>query len=73
MPGRYPVGGSPDGDLLLRELLHGQRDFISTRETRQLFGCDAGCVIMENGRFHQPIDLKRDAMIKALRLLRSRR
>lgn len=31
------VGGSPDGDPLLNEPVHRQRDFVSTRETRQLF------------------------------------
>ncbi len=31
------VGGSPDGDPLLNEAVHRQRDFVSTRETRQLF------------------------------------
>ncbi|WP_427789124.1 TonB-dependent receptor domain-containing protein [Brevundimonas diminuta] len=29
--------GSPDGDPLLNEAVHRQRDFVSTRETRQLF------------------------------------
>lgn len=31
------VDGSPDGDPLLNEPVHLQRDFVSTRETRQLF------------------------------------
>lgn len=31
------VGGSPDGDPLLNEPVHLQRNFTSTRETRQLF------------------------------------
>ena len=31
------VGGSPDGDPLFNEPVHRQRDFVSTRETRQLF------------------------------------
>ena len=31
------VDGSPDGDSLLDEPVHRQRDFTSTRETRQLF------------------------------------
>jgi iron complex outermembrane receptor protein len=31
------VDGSPDGDPLLDEPVHRQRDFVSTRETRQLF------------------------------------
>lgn len=31
------AGGSPDGDPLLNEPVHRQRDFVSTRETRQIF------------------------------------
>ena len=31
------VGGSPDGEPLFNEPVHRQRDFTSTRETRQLF------------------------------------
>lgn len=31
------AGGSPDGALLKNEPVHRQRDFVSTRETRQLF------------------------------------
>lgn len=31
------VDGSPDGDVLFDEPVHRQRDFVSTRETRQLF------------------------------------
>lgn len=31
------VGGSPDGDLLKNEPVHRQRNFVSTRETRQFF------------------------------------
>lgn len=31
------VGGSPDGAVLFNEAVHRQRDFVSTRETTQLF------------------------------------